>query len=153
VQQKLIAPVAGTVQQLAIHTEGGVVTEAQPLMAIVPDEQQAEVEAVLENRDVGFVQPGQRAVIKVETFPFTRYGTIEGEVAFVSQDAVADEKKGLVFQARVKLKHAELKVDERIVPLSPGMAVTAEIHTGERRVIEYFLDPIRKTVNESLAER
>jgi hemolysin D len=153
VQQKLIAPVAGTVQQLAIHTEGGVVTEAQPLMAIVPDEQQAEVEAVLENRDVGFVQPGQRAVIKVETFPFTRYGTIEGEVAFVSQDAVADEKKGLVFQARVRLKRAELKVDERIVPLSPGMAVTAEIHTGNRRVIEYFLDPIRKTINESLGER
>jgi len=153
VQQKLIAPVAGTVQQLAIHTEGGVVTEAQPLMAIVPDEQQAEVEAVLENRDVGFVQPGQRAVIKVETFPFTRYGTIEGEVAFVSQDAVADEKKGLVFQARVRLKRAELKVDERIVPLSPGMAVTAEIHTGNRRVIEYFLDPLRKTVSESLGER
>ena len=153
VQQKLIAPVAGTVQQLAIHTEGGVVTEAQPLMAIVPDEQQAEVEAVLENRDVGFVQPGQRAVIKVETFPFTRYGTIEGEVAFVSQDAVADEKKGLVFQARVRLKRAELKVDERIVPLSPGMAVTAEIHTGKRRVIEYFLDPIRKTLNESIKER
>jgi membrane fusion protein, hemolysin D len=91
--------------------------------------------------------------VKIETFPFTRYGTVGGTVSFVSNDAVTDEKRGLVFQARVKLDQAVLRVDQRDVTLSPGMAVSAEISTGKRRVIEFFLDPIRKTVNEGLRER
>jgi hemolysin D len=152
-QQTLVAPVDGTVQQLAVHTIGGVVTPAQPLMVITPSDYQAEVEAVLENKDVGFVKAGQRAEVKVETFPFTKYGTLPGTVSFVSSDAVPDEKRGLIFQARVKLDSARIKVDEREVTLTPGMAVTAEISTGKRRVIEFFLDPIRKTVNEGLRER
>lgn len=152
-QQTLVAPVDGTVQQLAAHTVGGVVTEAQPLMVIAPSDYQAEVEAVLENKDVGFVKVGQRAEVKVETFPFTRYGTVSGTVSFVSKDAVADEKRGLIFQARVKLDKPSLMVDEREVTLTPGMAVSAEISTGQRRVIEFFLDPIRKTVSEGLRER
>ena len=152
-QQVLTAPVDGTVQQLAVHTVGGVVTPAQALMVISPSDYQAEVEAVLENKDVGFVKAGQRAEIKVETFPFTRYGTLSGTVSFVSADAMPDEKKGLLFQARVKLDSAKLRVDERDVMLTPGMAVSAEISTGKRRVIEFFLDPITKTANESLRER
>jgi membrane fusion protein, hemolysin D len=152
-QQILAAPVEGTVQQLAVHTVGGVVTPAQALMLIAPSDYQAEIEAVLENKDVGFVKVGQRAEVKVETFPFTRYGTLPGTVSVVSNDAVADEKKGLLFQARVKLDKASIQVDEREVLLSPGMAVTAEIAIGKRRVIEFFLDPIRKTMNEGLRER
>jgi membrane fusion protein, hemolysin D len=152
-QQTLTAPVDGTVQQLAIHTIGGVVTSAQVLMVISPSDYQAEIEAVLENKDVGFVKIGQRAEVKVETFPFTRYGTLSGIVTFVSNDAVLDEKRGLIFQARVKLESARMQVDERDVTLTPGMAVTAEIATGRRRVIEFFLDPIRKTINEGLRER
>lgn len=150
---RLTAPVDGTVQQLAIHTEGGVVTPAQPLMVIVPRDYSAEVEAVLENKDVGFVKQGQRAEIKIETFPFTRYGTIPAEVSFISNDAVADEQRGLVFPVRLKLERATLQVDERTVNLAAGMAVTAEIKTGERRVIEYFLSPVLQTVDESLGER
>jgi len=152
-QQILIAPVDGTVQQLAVHTVGGVVTPAQVLMVIAPTDYQAEIEAVLENKDVGFVKVGQRAEVKVETFPFTRYGTLAGVVSYVSNDAVPDEKRGLIFQARVKLDSARLRVDERDVTLTPGMAVTAEISTAKRRVIAFFLDPIRKTVNEGLRER
>ncbi|HPR05521.1 MAG TPA: HlyD family type I secretion periplasmic adaptor subunit [Denitromonas sp.] len=149
----LTAPVAGTVQQLAIHTKGGVVTEAQPLLVIVPSDYAAEVEAVLENKDVGFVQAGQTAEVKIETFPFTRYGTIPAQVTFVSNDAVDNEQRGLVFPARLKLERSTLKVDERIVNLTPGMAITAEIKTGERRVIEYFLSPVMTTIDESLGER
>jgi hemolysin D len=152
-QQVLISPVDGTVQQLAIHTIGGVVTPAQALMVIAPSEYDAEVEAVLENKDVGFVKIGQHAEVKVETFPFTRYGTLPGTVSYVSQDAAPDEKRGLLFQARVKLERASLRVDERDVALSPGMAVTAEISTGKRRVIDFFLDPVRKVANEGLRER
>ena len=152
-QQILVAPVDGTVQQLAVHTVGGVVTPAQALMVIVPSDYQAEIEATLENKDVGFVKVGQRAEVKVETFPFTRYGTIGGTVSFVSNDAVGDEKKGFVFPVRVRLDKTSLKVDERDVNLTPGMAVSAEISTGKRSVIEFILDPIRKTVSEGLRER
>ncbi len=152
-QQTLVAPVDGTVQQLAVHTVGGVVTPAQQLMVITPSDYQAEVEAFLENKDVGFVKVGQRAEVKVETFTFTRYGTLTGTVSFVSSDAVPDEKRGLIFQARVKLDQPTIRVDERDVTLSPGMAVSAEISTGRRRVIEFFLDPIRKTTSEGLRER
>lgn len=150
---RLTAPVAGTVQQLVVHTEGGVVTPAQPLMAVVPDDYSAEVEAVLENKDVGFVKLGQRAEIKIETFPFTRYGTIPADVSFISNDAVNDEQRGLVFPVRLKLARSTLQVDERAVNLAAGMAVTAEIKTGRRRVIEYFLSPVLQTVDESLGER
>jgi hemolysin D len=152
-QQVLTAPVDGTVQQLAVHTVGGVVTPAQALMVIAPSDYQAEIEAVLENKDVGFVRVGQRAEVKVETFPFTRYGTLPGTVSYVSQDAAPDEKRGLLFQARVKLDRPSLRVDERDVTLSPGMAVTAEISTGKRRVIDFFLDPVRKVAHEGLRER
>jgi hemolysin D len=152
-QQTLTAPVDGVVQQLAVHTVGGVVTPAQTLMVITPSEYQAEVEALLENRDVGFVRVGQHVEVKVDTFPFTRYGTIPGTVSFVSSDAVQDDKRGLVFQARVRLDKPALRVDEREVSLTPGMAVTAEIATARRRVIEFFLDPIRRTAGEALVER
>jgi hemolysin D len=152
-QQILVAPVDGTVQQLAVHTIGGVVTPAQTLLVISPSDYQAEIEAILENKDVGFVKVGQRAEVKIETFPFTRYGTLAGTVIFVSSDSVPDEKRGLVYQARVKLDKGTIRVDERDVTLTPGMAVSAEISTGKRRVIDFFLDPIRKTVSEGLRER
>lgn len=139
---RLAAPVDGTVQQLAVFTEGGVVTPAQPLLVIAPRDYRAEVEAWLPNKDVGFVKAGQRAEIKVETFPFARYGTIPAQVTFVSNDAVNDEKRGLVFQTWLLLERSTLQVDGRTVQLTPGMAVTAEIKTGSRRVIEYFLSPL-----------
>ena len=152
-QQVLTAPVAGTVQQLAIHSIGGVVTPAQALMVIAPKHYLAEVEATLENKDVGFVKVGQRVEVKVETFPFTRYGTLTGTVSFVSHDAVNDEKRGPIFQARMKLDQVTLKVEERAVNMTPGMAVSAEIATGQRRLITFLLDPLRKTTTESLRER
>jgi hemolysin D len=150
---RLVAPVAGTVQQLAVHTVGGVVTPAQPLLVIVPGDNTLEVEAFVENKDIGFVRTGQPAQIKVETFPFTRYGSIEGKVSQVSGDAIQDEKRGLVYAARVKLGKATLGVDSKTVNLTPGMAVTVEIKTGKRRVIEYFLSPLLQYRDESLHER
>jgi hemolysin D len=150
---RLTAPVSGTVQQLAVHTIGGVVTEAQPLMIIVPAESPIEVEAYLSNQDIGFVRKGQEVEVKVETFSFTKYGTLEGEVISVSSDAIQDEKLGLVFAVKIKLKNNSIWVDDNKVNLSPGMAVTAEIKTTKRRVIEYFLDPLQRHVSESFDER
>lgn len=149
----LTAPVDGTVQQLAVTTVGGVVTPAQPLMVIVPKENVLEIEAMLANKDIGFVNPGQSAEVKVETFPFTKYGTIHGEVTQVSSDAIQDEKLGLIYSTRVKLARDTLRVDNKTVRLTPGMAVTVEVKTGTRRVIEYFLSPLIQVTSESLRER
>ena len=149
----LIAPVSGTVQQLALHTEGGVVTEAQALMVIVPDAASVSAEVQLENKDIGFVAPGQDVAIKLETFPFTRYGTVKATVDKVTQDAVNDEKRGAVFPATLKLQQTHIDVDGKRIKLAPGMNITAEIKTGKRRVIEYLLSPIEKAGRESLRER
>lgn len=149
----LTAPVDGTVQQLAIHTVGGVVTPAQPLMMVVPKDNPIEVEAYVENKDIGFVNPGQEAVVKIETFPFTKYGTIEAKVTHVSSDAANDEKRGLIFPARVSLARSTIQVENKTVNLSPGMAVTVEVKTAQRRVIEYFLTPLLQYKDESLRER
>jgi hemolysin D len=150
---RLTAPVGGTVQQLAVHTVGGVVTPAQALLVIVPGDNPLEIEAFVENKDIGFVRAGQMAEVKVETFPFTKYGTLHGKVMQVSSDAIQDEKRGLVYAARVKLEKTTLKVDGKTVNLTPGMAVTVEIKTGKRRVIEYFLSPLMQYGDESLRER
>jgi hemolysin D len=141
------------VQQVAVHTVGGVVTPAQELLVVVPQDHSVEVEAQVENKDVGFVQNGQIVEVKIETFPFTLYGTIPGKVLNVSDDAAPTEKAGLVYPTRVSMDRATIQVEGKVVNLSPGMAVTVEIKTGRRRVIEYLLSPLLKSVNESLRER
>ncbi|MGB4100513.1 MAG: HlyD family type I secretion periplasmic adaptor subunit [Alphaproteobacteria bacterium] len=173
--QTLVSPVDGIVQQLAVHTEGGVVTPAQALLAIVPTDSKLEIEAMVSNRDIGFIRAGQQAAIKVDTFNFTKYGLLYGEVLTVSQDAIVrskpadqssgDRKRGAenessepsgqeyIYAARIALDQTSIQVDERLVPLSPGMAVTVEIKTGTRRIIEYLLSPLAKRQHEALRER
>jgi hemolysin D len=172
--QHLTAPVDGVVQQLAVHTIGGVVTPAQALAVVVPTESQLEIEAMLSNRDIGFVHPGQKAEIKIDTFNFTRYGLLHGEVLSVSPDAITrdtqqnasndrtagaasttSEPKGqeLQYAARISLDRTEMQVDEKRVKLGPGMAVTVELKTGSRRIISYLLSPLAKYGQESLRER
>ena len=150
---QLTAPVDGTVQQLVVHTEGGVVTPAQVLMIIVPKDAEVTAEVAVDNKDIGFVNTGASAQIKLETFPFTRYGTIEAQVKSVTADAVTDEKKGAIFPAILRLGKSTINVDGKRITLSPGMNVTAEIKTGRRRVIEYLLSPVQRTLAESLGER
>lgn len=149
----LTAPVDGKVQQLAIHTVGGVVTEAQRLMVIVPEDSRVLVEAMVLNKDIGFVHADQEAELKIESFPFTKYGTIRGQVLNVSADAVQDEQIGLVYPAHVAMARTTMRVEDKTVNLGPGMAVTVEIKTGKRRVIEYLLAPLQKYQSESLKER
>lgn len=173
--QTLTAPVDGTVQQLAVHTEGGVVTPAQALLAIVPADSKLEIEAMISNRDIGFVRTGQEAAIKIDTFNFTKYGLLHGNVLTVSQDAIArnkpadknrdDSKRGAesegsepngqeyVYAARIALDTTAMQIDDRMVNLTPGMAVTVEIKTGTRRIIEYLLSPLAKHHHEALRER
>ncbi len=149
----LAAPVDGSVQELAIHTVGGVVTPAQQLMVIVPKDDPLEVEAFVENKDIGFVDAGQEAEIKIETFQYTKYGTIRGKVKSVSGDAIKDDQRGLIYSSRVKLAKTTVQVENKMVNLTAGMAVTVEIKTSQRRVIEYFLTPLLQYAKESLRER
>jgi hemolysin D len=171
---RLTAPVSGVVQQLAAHAPGAVVNQGQPVLMIVPDDEGIAVEAALQNKDAGFVLPGQSVEIKVEAFPFTRYGTIPGEVQVVSSDSVqtgesdpsgrrsgaannggeaSADQQGPVYSVRIIPKVDHIRSDDRTVALSPGMAVTAEIKTGRRRVIDYLMDPVARYWNESLRER
>jgi hemolysin D len=174
----LRAPNDGVVEESAVHTVGGVVTPAQRLMVIVPDNQKLMVEAQLPNRDVGFVHAGQDVSVKVETFSFTRYGMLHGKVLSVSRDAVASQDRAAddsiasgenngaggqtpappaagspTYLARVSLDRTEMIIDGRRQILLPGMAVTAEIKTGRRSIISYLFSPIAKATNESLHER
>lgn len=152
-QRNLIAPVAGTVAQLNAHTLGGVVSPAEPVMVIVPHDSELVVEAMVLNKDIGFVAAGQDAEVKIESFPFTKYGLIDGTVLQVSADAIEDEELGLVYPARVALHDKRILVNERFVPLAPGMSVTAEVKTGDRRILEFFLSPFLRYQDEALRER
>ncbi len=171
--QLLVAPVDGVVQQLAVHTAGGVVTPAQALLVVVPTDSRLEVEAMVSNRDIGFIEPGQAAEIKVDTFSFTKYGLIPGRVVSVSQDSISRNKperpgekaqgsemsssepsgQELNYSARVALDRTQIQVENKLVSLSPGMAVTVEIKTGSRTVLSYLLSPLLRFKQESLRER
>jgi len=150
---QLTAPVDGTVQQLTVYTVGGVVPAAQPLMQIVPMKKSVEVEAFLENKDIGFVQEGQSAAVKIDAFEYTKYGTIDAHVTHVSRDAIQDDKKGLIYSVKVTLDHPDIEVDGKRVDLSAGLSVNVDIKTGTRRVIEYALSPLMQYGHESLRER
>ncbi len=152
-QTQLRAPVTGIVQQLAIHSVGGVVTSAQPLMVVVPDSSLVTAEVSIANQDIGFVNQGQAAEVKLETFSYTKYGTVSATVDNVTADAVTDEKKGSYYPATLTLSQKDMLIDGKRIPLSPGMNVTAEIKTGKRRIIEFLLSPVQRAGSESLRER
>lgn len=173
----IVSPVTGTIQASAITTPGQVVTVGAELMRVVPDGSTLEIEAYLPNRDIGFVRPGQEAAIKVEAFPFTRYGVLHGKVSHVARDAIpepdaqqseqqvttelhsivpvsnAQRVQNLVFPITVSPASSEIVVDGHNVPLRPGMAVTIEIKTGRRRILEYLFSPLAEITDEAMHER
>ena len=151
----LTAPVDGTVQQLAAHTIGGVVSPAETIMTVVPTRNQLMVEATIDNQDIGFINTGQSAELKIEAFPYARYGVLHGTVVQVSNDAKQDDsdKKKWVFATQVALPTDSMTIEGRQIRLTPGMAITAEIKTGRRRIISYLLSPLIQHAEESLHER
>ena len=175
---RLKSPVAGIVQQLAVTTIGQVVTGGQALLTIVPPDAPLEIEAMILNRDIGFVRVGQPTIVKVEAFPFTRYGAIDGTVTKISPDAVdmrnapnlqeasatvrpqttlpptsSGSGSEMAFPATIALSRRTIDIDGKQVNLSPGMTVTVEIHTGARRIIDYVLSPLREYASQAAHER
>jgi HlyD family secretion protein/hemolysin D len=172
--QTLRAPIDGTVQQMHVLTVGAVVTPAQQLLSVVPDNDRVEVQAVLENRDIGFVEAGQRVELKVDAFPFTRYGLLGGRVISIDRDAeatpvnatgtqgtqrVADEtdrieaSERLRYTVHIAVEPGSFDVDGRDAVLLPGMSVKAEILTGKRRIIDFLLAPLREHLHDAMRER
>ncbi len=174
---RLRAPVAGVVEQLAVTTVGQVVTSGQALLTIVPPDTPLEIEAMILNKDIGFVRTGQPAIVKIDAFPFTRYGTLDGTVVKISSDAVdlrnapnlseaaatvrpqgapsnsPGSAPEMAFPATVALARRTIEIDGTQVKLSPGMTVSVEIQTGRRRIIDYILSPLREMTSKAGRER
>ena len=164
----IISPVDGYIHLLPVQTIGGVVTTAQPVATIVPENAPLVVNAVIFNKDIGFVKEGQKSVIKVDTFDFQKYGTIDGLVEVINPFNL-EEKRGTEkeqgkenelaatsggYPVRMKLLADHLKTrDGKLYRLKPGMTVTAEINVGQRRVIEFFLFPVIRYLDEGLKVR
>jgi hemolysin D len=163
-QQLLVAPADGIVHQLAVHTVGGVATAAQPLVAVVPVDGELEIEATVQNRDVGFVRRGQDVEIKVDAFIFTRYGLFTGQVLDISGDSVVRDgvpqrresppsASDPEYVARISLDRTTMQGGDAALTLAPGMTVTVEIKTGRRTVLDYLLSPLARYRHDSLRER
>ena len=175
-RMSLTSPIEGVVYGLSVNTIGQVVGAGDEVMRIVPDGATLEIECYLANRDIGFVKPGQNAVVKIESFPFTRYGTLAGSVTNVSSDAIpepeAQQREGeaarlnhektfgggqrtqnLVFPVTLRPAATKMNVDGQNVALTPGMAVSVEIATGNRRILEYIFSPLVETASQAMKER
>jgi hemolysin D len=150
----LRSPEDGTVQELSVHTLGGVVEAAQPLMLIVPASKRVEVEASVADKDIGFVQVGQSASVKVAAFEYTKFGVLPGVVSSISHDAVENKQDhALTYSIRVLLDRSTIDIDGHPADLSPGMSVDVDIKTGRRRIVDYLLSPLLRHRHESLHER
>jgi hemolysin D len=159
----LRAPVAGEVSHLAVHTVGGVIPSAQTVMRIVPANSRLEIEAMTQNKDIGFILKGQEAQIKVETFPFTKYGVLPGLVDSISATSEpgnprdktepSSEAGGAAnYRLRVQIPETALAQQKYPSPLKPGMRVTVEVNIGQRRAIEYLLSPLSTALKEAARE-
>ncbi len=172
----LRAPIDGAVYGLSVTTIGQVAGGGDELMRIVPEGAVLEIESYLANKDVGFVKPGQTAVVKIESFPFTRYGTLTATVQRVASDAIpepdaqqtegdaarkqrektfagAQRTQNLVFPVTLTPSRTVMTIDGQTVSLTPGMAVSVEIATGSRRILEYVFSPLVETTSQAMQER
>jgi hemolysin D len=172
----LASPIGGVVLGVSVTTLGQVVNPSEELMRIVPDGTELEIEAYLENKDIGFVEPGQAAIVKIESFPFTRYGVLDGTVIRVAHDAIpepdaqtvegnpakttkssyfggAQRTQNLVFPVTLSLARTAMDIDGVAVPLRPGMTASVEVKTGKRRILEYLFSPLVQTVSSAMRER
>lgn len=152
-QYSIFSEVSGRVHQLMLNSTNNVVTPAQQVMLIVPEDRSLKVEAFIKNSDVGFVRQGQTTHVKVDAYPFTKYGLLKGEIEHISSDALEDKLYGYVYKMQVKLDKELLEYQGKNMPLSPGMNVTSEVITGKRRLIDYFLSPLKRFGDESIRER
>ncbi len=171
----LTAPIDGTVTSLSVHGAGQVLAAGEDLMRIVPEGSRFELEVYMPNSDIGFIRLGQPVTVKVDSFPYSRYGGIEGKVTRIARDAIsendvrqqisspasgasassgkAEPVQNLVYPVTVELAHQTMVVDGEEVPLSAGMTAQAEIETGRRRILDYLISPMVDVGSRAMRER
>jgi len=152
-KQQIVAPVDGFINKLFIHTIGGVVSPAEKLIILVPAESPLIISVLVENKDIGFIAQDMASSIKVDTFNFQKYGTLDGQVSHVARDSIEDKEKGLVYEVYVEPQKTSLMVEGVLTPITTGMSVTAEIKVGKRRIIEFFIYPLIKYLDEGISVR
>jgi len=150
---RLYAPIDGRVEQISVAGLGEVVSPTQELMRIVPSSAALQIESYIQNSDIGFVEQGQKVALKIDAYPFTRYGLIDAELQSISSDAIVNDQGQLVYKCKVKPRQEYLQYEDRQLRIAPGMTVVAEIITGERRLLDFFLSPIQQNLSESARER
>lgn len=152
-QQQITSPVDGYIGKLMINTQGGIVNSTEPLLSVIPANEPLIIKANVLNKDIGFLSVGQEVAIKIDTFNFQKYGKLDGKLFYISNDSLKDEKLGEIYEIKVEPKQTTLLVDGEEKSIEPGMSVSAEIKTGKRRVIELFVYPIIKYLDEGLSVR
>jgi len=153
INQKITAPTDGYIDKLLIHTIGGIVTPAQELIALTPIEKPLLIKAQVLNRDIGFIKTGMPVSIKIDTFDFQKYGILKGKVKSISQNSINDEQLGLVYEVYIQPEQDTLIVDGKEQKISTGMTLNAEIEINERRIIEFFIYPLIKYLDEGISVR
>ena len=151
--QTIKAPIDGYVNKIAIHTIGGVVTPAQELMTIVPKDTKLVIKAKVMNQDIGFIDEGMDVSIKIDTFNFQKYGILKGVVTLVGVNSIEDERLGPVYEVYIRPEDTTLMVEGKEQSIKSGMSSTNEINIGKRRIIEFFIYPLIKYLDESIKVR
>ncbi len=149
-KQILVSPVDGYIGQIFVHTIGGVVTPAEKLMSVVPKDAKLKIKAKVLNQDIGFVQNNMPVSIKIDTYNFQKYGLLNGEVISISPNSIEDEKMGPVYEVYIKILNTTLMVEGKEETIKTGMTTTNEIKIGKRRIIEFFIYPLIKYLDESI---
>lgn len=148
-----VSPVDGYVGKLMVHTVGGVVTPAEKLITIIPKDAPLVIKATVMNQDIGFIKKGMHSAVKVDTFDFQKYGLVPAEVIHIADDAIEDEKLGPVYEIYLKLNKDSLNINGEEIFLASGMSVTSELKVGKRRIIEFFIYPVVKYLDEGMSVR
>jgi hemolysin D len=153
---EMTAPVDGVVQQVADRTMGSVVREAETLATIVPDNADLYVEANVPSRDISYLKVGDMVRVKLESYPFQRFGTITGRLAVISPDSMSldenDAKSPVIYRVQVDLNDDAARLLARNIRLKPGLVASAEIKTGTRTIASYILNPVLRITDESMRE-
>ncbi len=145
------APVSGTIYR--VKATKGPVQPGEELLSILPEGEEMLLEVKILNRDIGFIRQGMRAKVKMATFPFQEFGTVEGEVMQVSPNAIVDKELGLVFPTRIKLSKHSVNVRGQEVEFTPGMAATGEIVTRKKSVLTFITEPVTRRFSEAFSVR
>ena len=153
INQKITSPVDGFVDKLYIHTLGGVVTPAQELIALTPYDMPVLIKATVLNKDIGFIRPDMPVSLKIDTFDFQKYGILKGKVKLVSKNSIEDEKLGPVYEVYITPEDTTLMVEGKEQKITTGMSLNAEIEIGRRRIIEFFIYPLIKYMDEGISVR